>query len=308
MAVLSVDDYIKYLRESRRINDITEARYNEVVRRLDLHTIDTDTDKLNALWVDLRGRIISKGTYGDVRIFFDDVARGILNHNGVTVATSKAYNELNDTITNKSKDGEREAYTDGQIKTLLKVTDRASDDHALYRLILLLTYSGIRIASSAMVRYSSMKLQPEGVYSFMVRSKKHTYPAFLPAHVVDRMERTNVHKMDTITNHRADTFKSSYSNYLRSKLAYEIISSGAQAELGEKTSIFHSCRKYFATRLAEDGIDGDDVSLLLGHIPNTLAYKVYIKKPGRKPEHMVTRLAKAYASSSFMKLELWNNA
>jgi integrase len=306
MAVLSVDEYIKYLRKVRRINDITEARYNEVVRRLDLHTIDTD--RLTELWRDLGERIVKFNTYGDVRIFFDDVARGLLNHNGVTVATSKEYNELSDTISLRTKDGEREPYTDGQIQTLLKLTDRAGDDHALYRLILLLTYSGIRIASSSAVKFSSMKLLPEGVYVFPVTSKKHSYPAFISAKAYHRMQDTNVHTMDAITNHREDTHKSSYSNYLRSKLAYEIISAGAQTALGAKTSIFHSCRKYFATRLAEDGLNSDDISLLLGHIPNSLAYKVYIKSPGRKPEHLVTRLAKAYAQSSFMKLELWNYA
>jgi len=302
MVFLSIRDYIKYKRKHGFINANTETRLNDAVDSLQIEQVNTDD--INSIWLALRKRMEDKNTYADVRLMRDNLVLPLLKRNGVAFVRGVEYSDLNDLLKQRVKQISKVPYSDEQIKILLAAVDRAND-YGLYRLIILLTYSGIRIQSASNVKVSKMTLLPEGVYAFVVTSKKHTYTAFLSPIAYNRIEQVSGGTMDYITNHRADTYKSSFSNYCRAKLAYAIISAGVQDSVTKGTSIMHSFRKNFASRIANDGLANEDVSLLLGHIPNTLAYKAYITMAGRKTEHIVSRSAKAYAKTSLMNLEVW---
>jgi site-specific recombinase XerD len=224
----------------------------------------------------------------------------------------------------KAKHQSIAGYSEEQVKVMMKATFHTPDlNFSLHKLIVLLTYTGARVSSVAGVKLTEFKEVPliKDVYYRMVTGKGkgngYPYPIFISKNTLDYLYQCCKEGHDELTSW-STTQKSSFSNYSRSMLihklrAYRQLTNDDNEkkildELSIGTAIFHSLRKYFSVRLANEEHmknDSDTLSMLLGQKPNTLAYKVYVLSDGQKFENVLNRMAKAYAGSSFMNLELW---
>lgn len=322
MVQLDLRAYIRYLRAERGISEITAENYEDACKYLGIHSVDTS--KLTDLWAHLANLLdedtrnkqhnMSKAKneprrrqyYGFVRQFYG-LTRDLMNHHVIDIPKSAELKVLLEKLA--SKKHSPNPYTDEQLAKILRASFWVGGDQGLYRLLILLIYSGIRISAAERVQFSHIRPVDgvDGVCSFRVSgigTKNHPYDAIIPKRAVEHMQLYNAHGSNYVKPHHGQLAKSSFSNYCRSRLGYAIISEGI-TEVTEGTSIFHSIRKTFISKLAESGVVSDNISLLLGEVPKSLAYKSYIKSPGFHSNNMTIRIAQAYAKSSLLTYEVW---
>jgi integrase len=298
MTTIPFKDYIAYINKYKKPTPKTLKNYEEAQRYMEVDSVDSENT--DAFLTTLLTRV----NEGKSHAYAETLLRlcaATLKLNGLKLARSRVYNELVGTI--KGKKNVPKHYTDEQIKILLRATMNVSRGFNLTKLLILLFYSGIRISAGQGIRWDSVIEVPESkVVAFKVTSKAHTYYAFMPKHALEEMKMYNITESPYLVEYDPERTKSPFSTYYRSQLAAVIRKRGLQYDVTDGTTIFHSFRKAFLRRLAKDGVESDNISLLAGQIPNTLAYKVYIAE-GKKdtPEELIPRLAKAYAKSSFMQ-------
>lgn len=310
MAVLSITEHIDYLESKRRLAKTTIRNYRYAVKRLKIENIDTSAlaDTWNYLSSQLpehaaNGEVVKNGHYGYV-LQVNGVIGSLLKFHEVK-AKGAEFDMLRKKL--ESMRHVPDAYTSDQLKILLSKTKWSGNNLGLYRLLVFLIYSGVRISSAAKVKFSEMKPVDgvDGVYAVRVEAKGRQYDAIINKRAVEHMQFWNPSKSDLISGHRPETMKSSFSDYNRSRLAAAITSAEISEQVSVNTSIFNSIRKAYITRLEDDKIESDDMRLLLGLLPNTLAYKPRTTSGGNTGESITTRIAKAYANSSFMTWEAW---
>jgi integrase len=322
---LAVSEYIDYIRANRQTLPITLSNYAYASRKLGIEAIETaslpelwkrlsdllDTDTANRQYNPEPSNRLTKRPlyYGYVKQFYQ-FARDMLNHYAIEVKPSVELNVFLDKLA--SKKHIPVGYNDAQVKLLLDASQSmmGQKDWGLYRLLLLLLYSGIRISAASNVRFTSFKPVDgvDDVLTFRVEgtgTKGHPYNAIISKHVVAEMQRYNPFQTDYITNHREGSNSTSFASYNRSQLAYTIIAKGLREKVSVNTSIFHSLRKTFMSKLARFSVEADNISLLAGQIPNTLAYKAYIQTPGKTDDDVTVRIARAYANSGMTKWKAW---
>lgn len=319
MPIFSLKDHIKYLRDKRGVKENT--LYNYVYAAKNLGITQVDTDDLPVLWARLTVMLptrnpttneLSNKNYGNV-YKFRILVMSLLNLHNVPFE-SYEYNVLVDQL--RQLRHVPIAYNEKQIRLLLKESKLGfgGSVFGLYRLLLFLTYTGCRVASVANVSVGSFETVDgvPGVYAVPVIGKGrgrygHPYSAIIAKHAVEEMQRWNPKESDFISNWNGEVNRSSFGNYHRSQLAHIIQSRGLEEQITVDTAIFHSIRKFFSNKLAEDEVESDNISLLLGQIPNSLAYKAYVTSEGRNMSKVTIRIAKAYARTSFMTTKYWED-
>lgn len=308
--LISVKEHIKYLRDKRGVKENTIREYVYSASKLGI--LELDTDRLPALWNKLAEMLptrdpqtnqLSNKKYGYIykmRILIESMLR---LHN--VAKDSYEYNVFIEQL-DKLKHVPV-AYTEEQVRLLIKEAKFAGRNFGLYRLLVFMTYTGCRVTSCANVMFSKMKTVDEvpNVYAVPVIGKGHAYDAIIAKHVVNELQSWNPARTDYISNWSGEVHKSCFADYNRSLLGHVIVSKGIQDKITVDTTIFHSIRKFFANKLAEDEVESDNISLLLGQIPNSLAWKAYITSQGKNMAKVTIRAAKAYARTSFMTTKYW---
>lgn len=308
--MLTVKEHIKYLRDKRGVKENT--LYNYVYAAKNLGITEIDTGKLPDLWLRLTEMLpqrnpvtnqLSNTKYGYLYKFRILVESMLRLHN--VQKESYEYNAFVEQL-DKLKHVPI-AYTEEQIRLLFKEAKFAGRNFGLFRLLLFMTYTGCRVTSCANVQFSKFKTVDDvpDVYAVPVVGKGHAYDAIIAKHVVEEMQRWNPSNSDFISNWSGEVHKSSFADYNRSLLGHVIVSKGIQDKITVETTIFHSIRKFYANKLAEDEVESDNISLLLGQIPNSLAWKAYITSQGKNMAKVTIRAAKSYARTSFMKTKYW---
>lgn len=309
MPVLKIDDHLEYLAKSRGLSQSTLDNYTYAKDRLGIQEIDTDN--LSGLWTKLAellpdvdagtGRTLNGLPYGYLANF-NGLVCGLLSLRNINYK-SYEYNIFRERL-GKLSAHSPEAYTDEQLRLILKES-RTSKGFGLFRVLLFLTYSGCRISSAHGVKFSEMKEVPNypKVLSVPLIGKGHRYTGIISKKAVEVMRFHNFSDLDLISGHK-DTMKSSFAKYHRSLLIASIKRAGI-FDVTENTDATRSIRKWFTLRLANHGIDSDSISLLLGHVPQSLAFKVYATAKGTTMEKLTQRVADAYCRSSLVDLEMW---
>lgn len=311
MALLSLLKHIDYLESGGRLAKATINNYRYAAKRLSIEIINTD--KLPELWAFLSSKLPDPGADGSLirggsfgYVFQVNGAIGsLLTLNNIT-EKGPGYNAFRKKL---GKLGHiTQGYTDDQLRLLLEVSKRSGWTFGLYRLLVFLIYTGVRISSAANVKFSGFKPVEgvNGVWAVTVMGTGRAYDAIISSRALEHMKSRNPRNSDLISGYKPEIMKSSFANYNRSLLARVIVSRGISQDVSMNTSIFNSIRKAFAARLSEDGVNSDDISLLLGQVPNTLAYKVHMTSDASTKDKVITRIAKAYANSSFPTWEAWS--
>ena len=310
MAVLKIDDHIEYLAKARGLAPTTLQNYRYAAGRLGIEFIDTA--KLPDLWTRLdgmlpdvdpdTGKTLSGIPYG----YFNHVVGlvcGLLSLRNMDYR-SYEYNVFREKLGRLARHSP-EAYTDDHLRLILKES-RSSKGFALFRLLIFLTYTGARISSAHGVKFSDFKDVPgyADVLQVPLVGKGHRYTGIISRKAFDAMKFHNYDESnDNISGH-SDTMKSSFAAYNRS-LLNSIIKRAGIFEVTENTDATRSIRKWFTIALANAGTDSDSISLLLGQIPQSLAFKVYATAKGTTAERLTQRAADAYSKSPLVNLEMW---
>lgn len=308
--------HIDYLEKERNLAPNSILAYRKASSRLGIDEIDFDA--LPKLWSKLYdnlpdmtedGVVTKEGLWGYVTIIRGPIW-SLLKMMDIE-PKGLEFHMLEEKIA-KLKDikGIPKGYTEAQIKLLLRESRFAGYRYGLFRLLIFLTYTGCRISAAAGIDpYKDFREIPEvpGVLAVRVTSKRHTYDAIIAKHAYEEILRWNPASSPTLSGHREGTMKSSFSDYNRALLEYVISSKSLGKDLSVDTSIFHSIRKFFSNKLTEDEVPFDDISLLLGQKPNSLAFKAYISAGGKTMEKITVRCAKAYARTSFMTWQAWDS-
>lgn len=302
--------------EAKKIKPETGVGYKDACIRLSLPAVDLDN--LDSVFQYLITKLNGQHSYCNKVHAVIKVAAKI---NGRQVTGENYFLFINKL---KQKHQSVIGYTDEQVRFLLKATlPRLDLNFSCHKLILTLAMTGARVSSLNGVKVSDFKQVPnvDRLYYTVVIGKGkgngYPYPVFLPRHVLDYLNDCSKEGDDRLTTWNP-TQKSTFRNYCSAKLVWmlkqygDIVEDPKEKELLQGlsigTSIFHSLRKNFSVRLAnEENLkrDGDSISMLLGQKPNTLAYKVYVLSDGTKFDNVLLRMAKAYAGTSLMNLELW---
>jgi integrase len=274
VALLSLVKHIDYLESKGRLAKATINNYRYAAERLNIDIINTD--KLSELWTSLSSQLPEPGSEGTPvkgrrfgYVFHVNGAIGSLLARHNITEKGSGYNSFREKLGKLRH--VPQGYTDDQLRLLLKASKRSGYNFGLYRLLVFLIYTGVRISSAANVKFSDFKPVEglNGVFAVRVVGTGRTYDAIISSNALEHMKSKNPKGSDLMSGYKPGIMKSSFSNYNRSLLARAIISKGISQEVSLNTSIFHSIRKAFAARLLEDGVESDMISLLLGQVPRT---------------------------------------
>ncbi|MGI0016364.1 MAG: hypothetical protein ACREBU_23335, partial [Nitrososphaera sp.] len=250
MALLSLDEHIDYLETKRGLAKTTIRNYRYAAKHLNITNINTDA--LADLWTYLSsqlpeygadGSLIKNGHYAYV-FHANSAISSLLSMHGLTAKGSE-YDVLREKLGRLKH--VPEGYTEEQLKTLLKASKWSARHFGLYRLLIFLIYTGVRISSAANVRFSDFKQVEgvDGVWAVRVVGKGRKYDAIISAKALEHMKLWNPYYSDLITGFNPKIMKSSFANYNRSLLVHAIMSKGISQDVTINTAIFHSIRKAF---------------------------------------------------------------
>ena len=300
MASIVCTDYLTYLRNTRKLAPSTIANYEMAFTRLRIPKFSTND--LPRLWKYMfdylpvydpeTNALVRPGYYGYVYLMTAFVKDALGTYDVKPIGVE--YHTLIDTL--KTLKFKVDAYTLEQLKQLLAGA-RSRPKSGLYRLLIFMTYSGCRPGSCnlKLSEFFEIKEVPN-LLGVKTIGKRIPYTAIIPRHVFEHIQEHNFSKTDYLTDYR-EFMQSDFSHYNRTKLQ-EVMKS-LNFEKG-KTDAFRSVRKFYANKLSTDEVPGENISLLLGHIPQkSNAFKYYI-------DERTVRAAKAYAQTSFMQWRAWN--
>jgi len=310
MPRLSLRSHVKHLQQEDRLSPKTIENYSSAIDRLNIDVVDTD--RLSEFWdylgsclpeFDSEGVMVRGKPYSYV-MHANALASSMLSLQGIT-AKGPGYDNFRARLGRYTRHSPA-PYTEEQVKLLLRES-RMRRGFGLYRLLIFLVYTGAKISYAQGVKISDFKEVPgyDKVLAVSMRARKHRYTAMISRKAAEQIQFYNLRDDDLISGHDG-TKKSSFTTYNRALLAYTITSAGISQQVTENRAITDSFRKFFAAKMFEDGIGSDDISLLMGQVPNTLAYKAHTAAGGRPVENVIHRLAAAYSKSSLATWEAWS--
>jgi hypothetical protein len=296
---LILTEYVPYIREHKQPSLATIDNYTRALVAIDMNTVDTD--KIPDVYKRLLELLPTKG-YGRVEQYVA-VLRAWMRKNGHELPTELNYHKLMDTIA-KMK-GHREAYSDDQMKDLFASTRKNVE---LQKLLILMTYSGLRIGACYPIHYDDLLEVPEHpeVMTYQVTSKGTTYHAIISKKAFGALNRFKQPGQTLVVQHDND-YSAPFANRYRDMFTTALRRDGLY-DLRKDTSIFHSVRKYYSNKLLASELNPTDYDykILMGHIPkNTMATKYYITASGKKvPLDLIKRISTSYEKTDLVKMEL----
>jgi len=318
--LISIADTISLLAKSKRIKPSTEHDYRKACSYLDLLVVDLDN--MPQMWRYLTTKLDNQRGFCNLAYA---VFKSLFQIHGYVPSGENYFTFIN-LLKDKSKTKRVIAYTDEQVKVMLKAAKSGFDyRYSTYKLLVVLLYTGARISSLSNVKLSDFKRVPgfDNLYHVYVvgkgRGEGYRYPIFLPQHVL-------THLLDHCEEGNSDittwnpSLRSSFANYSRSVLVQKLKNHAQRtsdkeeletlSQLHTGTSILHSLRKWFSVKLSNDPALKTDLiaqSLLMGHKVNSTNYKTYTLSDGANFSGVLGRMAGAYSSSNFMNLRIWEN-
>jgi integrase len=324
--IVNLRDTVNELRKIKRINDKTFADYNNAISAIRIENLE---EKLLPFLFEILTPLIEKkpGYLGQ----YYAVIRSTAKKYGWKLDSPEHFTFYNLLKTRKKK--VVIPYTLDDVKCLLRIAKfNEINNFSLYKLFLVLAYSGARVSSLRNNKLSDWQPVPniENVFFTKVVVKAgRTAPIFLPRHLVEHLYYVNAEGDDRLTNwspERKETFR----DYVRSRLAYKynVYKRHVSDEVELKTlnnlfvthkdengeqkrldkSALHSFRKFFAVQNSLDPALQSDLivqGLLMTHVINQMTYKAYVLSNGANWDSSVPRIAEAYSRSQWMKLKLW---
>lgn len=298
---IPLSTHIQHVTAYKPVTKATLDSYEYAMSATGIQSIDTE--KLADLWnhlADLLGDKDHPKPYAAVALLFKLIKANLKLH-GVEIKEDLPFNTFNAKLNLRLKE-HIVAYTPAEISKLLKAV--RENHFELTKLLLMLTYSGLRVSAAYGVCFSDLAyVESAGVYAYRVKSKKIGYSAFLPAYAVEQLKLYNVSKSPLVVNFRQSDYSSTFANYYRALLTRILIKEGI-GKPNENISIFHSLRHSFSKALTSSGVRDDNLALLMGHLPQkSMAWKTYANDGSRDvPNELTESLAKVYAGT---KLNSW---
>jgi integrase len=295
---LNLQEYVTYIRAHKKVTPKTIRAYEGTLRAIGIDKIDTD--KLPELYSELL-KVMPKKGYVHVKRYVAILSawahRNGIEHLPKDVSYYTLYDEIKKSVNSKA------AYTDDDIDTLFTVV-RANDKRELYKAMLLMYYSGLRIGACKGLKYSDFtKVDGYDLYHYEVHSKGRDYQAIIPAKVIDycRKIQTGGESLVFYDKHYFTEFTQLYREQLT-----KLLVSNRLKKLRDGKSIFQSFRKAYAQKLLSSS-ELDPLSYtykaLMGHLPkSTTATKFYITPDGKEvPLDLIKRMAKVYVTTDLYK-------
>ncbi|MGH9993565.1 MAG: hypothetical protein ACREAZ_13215 [Nitrososphaera sp.] len=207
----------------------------------------------------------------------------------------------------KKKRQVAEPYTESEIRELLKAAWKKSLSQRLnlYKLCIMLAYSGLHVSAAERVKYNDFKLiEPPGVYVYRVYSKGRFYHAAISKKAVEYLQSGDHVKHDRVVYQKYQA-RTKFDINFRVNMARAIRDRGLQHIMKNK-NVFESMRKFAIMQMSAAGLPDEDVRLLIGLKPKSIAYKYWVSAKGEKlPLELEKRAAEAYAKTPLNNLELW---
>lgn len=303
--IIPFDSYYEYMNTDRVIPDGTFRMYNYAIKTVGIKEIDSD--KINDVWPMLADKLNSGVAPSAIRTMVT-IIRAAMKMHDLSFTHTRDYNVLLKRLRKCSQ--KVIAYTDEDIAKILTAVQAygstKNDRLNTFKLCLLLAYSGIRVESAYQLDINTFHQEHNGVWTFTVISKgrrdaegnRRTYTAAISdyAYQILRTADTLNHGGFLIEYQR--TWHAPFDAIYRRKLAYALVSQGVLIDKMNQKSIFHSFRHWFTNKLTESVLHKEDVALLLGHRPDSLAYKVYADSTLRG------KIADLYAQTALNSLQL----
>lgn len=324
--------YIDFAKQHKNASDDTITSYNNSIKACGMY--EFDTENVNAVWKALLVKLKAGVSYGAIRIVMI-LTQAALRLEGRNVVKDYDFNILEAEL---AKCGTvPKGYTIDIARQILKIMECESLE--LFRIIILQIYAGLRISACYPLPYDIfVKVEPYDIYCFPVTSKGKRYIAAISGYALRLIQQTNYEKKPLVVELDPNC-KSPFDILYRKKFVY-ILKKHAMTDLLKERSPFHSFRKLFAQLLAEskleqkelgglmghstEGLDlpagttavdfaaaiealkrkvQEEKKLLMGHSPDSVAYKHYIDSndPG-----LYQKVAAAYSKTKLMELKIYD--
>jgi integrase len=308
MTELAYRQYIEYIRTAKQVSPITIENYQKAIKTCKIESFDPE--KVGDLWKTLLAKLASGVSYGAIRTLFI-LTKATLKLHGFDYVRNYDYNLLVAKL--RQAVGIPEAYSEDEMRRIFKAVQK--EDLALLRACILCTYSGLRISAVEGLKFADFKkVEPQGVYAYTVTSKGRKYVAAISEYAYDLLRDTNFDRSEYVCPYESekggggDGGGSSgmvqlglFAKAYRTRFTYAL-EKNAMHDVLKGKSPFHSMRKFFAQRLGESPeLDSEDIKLLMGHAPKTIAWKHYIDQID---EGMYGKVAQLYWQTSLPTLRL----
>lgn len=298
---VSIHDYISRAKARPGISPRTVEAYETAARKCALDTYVIDSANTEPLWMHLMDKLQSGVSYFYVRTAIV-LVRATMNIYDEPYKKGIRYRDLLTEINKRVK--VPQAYNDDQVHWLLRNTttvirdfEKYGDGGHLWRALMLMAYSGLRIGGCQKLTYDQFQHHPEfRCYTFIVNSKGKEYPAAIAEHAFNQIKQGDLRYQPgcTIELVRSPE-KVSFGMYYREKLT-RILRDKANMDIKNEKSLFHSIRKWHSDKLLESPLNDEARGLLLGHRPDSLAFKHYTTEKGIS---MHKRIAELYSKTIF---------
>jgi hypothetical protein len=320
--IINLRGTITELKEYKKINHKTFTDYNNAVTAIGI------THVAEPLLPDLFNMLTPKiqtqpGYLGQ----FYAVLRSTAKKHGWKLDSPEHFRFYNLLKTRTKKDVV--PYTIDDVKCLLRIARFSEIDNlSLYKLFLVLAYSGARVSSLKNNKLSDWQPVPNFdnvYYTNVVVKGGRKAPIFVPRHLIEHLYLASPEGEERLTRWSPDK-KETFRDYARSRLAYKYnkykqhVTDPEEQKLLQTLfnytkddkvyhkSALHSFRKFFAQQNSLDHALRADVivqGLLMTHVINVMSYKQYVLANGANWDESVPRIADAYNRSKWMLLKLY---
>lgn len=282
--------YIDYAVNENGISPITKTNYLNALKACQI--TEFDAENVDHVWKTLLEKLNAGVSYGAIYMVMS-MTKGLMKLHDLVYPKNYDYNVL---VSRLRKSGTvPEAYSESHVKEILRMTQ--GKDNALFRICILCTYSGLRISACENLKFTDFhKIEPHGIYCFIVESKGKKYIAAISQYAYELMWNSNYVKSEYVAQLGQDV-SSRFDTIFRLRFL-SVLHNNAAVDMLKGKSPFHSMRKFYSQKLAESRpiLHSEDIGLLMGHTPATMAYKRYIDA---NDEGMFTRVADVYSRTFF---------
>lgn len=287
---LKYEKYIEFIKVNKNASADTIANYQNAMKTCQMEGFDPVN--ILAVWKALLDKLNSGTSYGAVRNMLI-VTKAILNLHGIPYPKDYNYHEL---VAKLAKAGSIPgAYNEEQLRQIFKVCQK--EDWNLFRLSVIGTYSGVRIGGTKPLKFTDFTLvDPFDVYVYTVTSKQRTYVAAISGYAYRLLADTNFNKSEYVIER--DPGWKDYENNYRARF---ILQKNALLQVLEGKQPFNGMRKFFLQQLANCGLHDEDIGLLKGVVPKSIAWKRYINSTDGG---LYPRIARLYSETPLMTLRL----
>lgn len=293
--------YINYL-SATGASPKTIRNYRDSIKICNIRELDKDN--LSAVWKVLVEEFDAGVSPSAISIMFS-LIKVTLRYYHVPWFEDSNYNLLVEKL--KKKRQVPEPYTESEIRQLLKAAWRQSLSQRLnlYKLCIMLVYSGLHVSAAEPVKYNDFKLiEPAGTYVYPAYSKGRNYHAVISEKALEYLESGDHAEHDRVVYQKYQA-KTKFDINFRINMARAIRDSGLQHIMKNK-NVFESMRKFTIRQFSAAGLPDEDVRLLIGLKPRSMAYKYWVDAKGEKlPLELEKRAAEAYAKTRLNTIELW---